>query len=514
MIRPPVRRAGAAESGNMLAAVYLALVPVIGIVSTLFLRSTAEVRMHESRKNEVRAVQRALAAIEAARNEVTNSTYTSAHNDRITLALAQTTLASARPDPHGTPGMYLALDTQTGERILVDDPAALAPGQQAFRLLRTIDFEDDLSGEADDGDDKVSVYVVPLTGLWHMIEARATVNGISRTGRVLVRERDPFTRYGIFINSHYQGISGSPKGDIHTNRTLQIFYPGSVFDDFVSARDSFQWMIGASAANTTFNAGYSVPNPNIPMPSLNDIQGIRPFATGSYYVNNLYKDTEITFQGTNVLIRAKLISNNVVYTLHNGPLPPQGVIYSEGNIKSVQGDVNGRVTVATASATGTKIAGSIRYVDGDGDPAMLNPTTPENYIHNPAYDGNSSVGIVSLGPVLYASTIPMTIELHAAIFCSAGHVGLPGLSFTSNGAYCTGYDPTFQKTNLNVLGCTISDRRWVGTVVNSSGAVLSGFQDGYIEYDRELLNKPPPHFLEIDRPMFKAVEIVENLVDL
>ena len=71
-------------------------------------------------------------------------------------------------------------------------------------------------------------------------------------------------------------------------------------------------------------------------------------------------------------------------------------------------EVNGRVTVGFGSTTGVKITNSIRYVDGSGQPAMLNPTTPSNYIHNPAYAGNSSVGVISQGPVLYASTIPST----------------------------------------------------------------------------------------------------------
>ena len=35
-----------------------------------------------------------------------------------------------------------------------------------------------------------------------------------------------------------------------------------------------------------------------------------------------------------------------------------------------------------------------------------------------------------------------------------------------------------------------------------------------IQYDRNLLNNPPPHFLEVDRPLFKAIEILENVVDI
>lgn len=506
----PRRRAR--ERGNLLAAVYISLIPVIGIITAFSMRTANEIHAHEARKSEVKATQRALAAMEVARNEIMNSTYTSANNDKIKTTLQQTNTSSLRPDLSGNG--YLAIDLDTGERVsyysLVGLPSNISP----FKALRTVDLVDDVTGELDDSDDKVTIYIAHLTNLWHMIEARATVSGVSRTSRLLVRERDPFSRFGVFINSHYQGISGAPKGDIHTNRKLQIFYPGSVFDDFVSARDGFQWMIGATAGNTTFNGGYAAPTAQIAMPSLADVTNLKPFATGNYYIPNTYKDVQITFSGADVLIKATNKATNVVTTLHNGSLPPNGVIYAEENIKVLKGDVNGRVTVACASATGVKITGSLRYIDEDGDPAMLNPTTPANYTHNPDYEGNSTLGVISNGPVLYASTVPNTLELHGAIFSRTGNVGVPGLTFTSNGQYVSAYDSTFQKLNLNILGCTLADKRFVGSVVNGSGTVLSGFRDGYMEYDRTLLNTPPPHFLEIDRPMFKGVEIVENLVDV
>ncbi|MAG54945.1 MAG: hypothetical protein CMJ83_01510 [Planctomycetes bacterium] len=499
------------ESGNILAAVYLSIVPIIGVIAAFHLRTGVEMKIHQARKFEIRASQRAIAALEVARNQVLNSSYTSSNNDVLQAALTQVENSSLMSgDPYFGDG-YVAFDVNTGRKVEIQTGTGLAANLRAYRHLVTIDLEDDLTGETDDATDKVSVYVVNLAGMWHMMEARATVGDVSRTARMLVRERDPFTRFSIFIDNHYQGIAGSPRGDIHTNQTLQLFFPDGNYDDFVSAKDGFEWLIGASLGNTSFNSGYAAPTAEIAMPSLNDIQGIQPFAAAPYYVDDTYDNVEIEFQGDQVVIKARKIATGLVETVHDGDLPPGGVIYAENSVIELGGDVNGRVTVA--SEGDVTITDSVRYVDGEGDPAMLNPNDPVNYMENPAYDGASAVGIIANGPVLYDHGIPSTFELHAAVFSSSGNVGLPGLTFTANGAYATGYDPSFQKQNLNILGATISDKRFVGTVVDWYGNILSGFQDGAIEYDRDLLNNPPPHFLEIDRPLFKGVEVLENLVD-
>ncbi len=507
--RGPRRRS---ERGNLLGVATLVLVPVIGLVGGFYGRTASEMRAHEQRRDEILATERAFAAIEIGRNIVTNSTYTSARNDRLKNAV---TAGVLRPDWNDdSESRFIGFDTATGDRISFDNVDDLPVSGRPYYLLQTVDLEDGVIGDADQDTDEVSVYCVALTGLWHMLEARCKVGTMSRTARIYVRERDPFTRYSIFIDNHYQGISGAPKGDIHTNRTLQLYYPDGVYDDFVSARDGFQWMIGGSFANTQFNAGYAAPTAEVVMPALADIAAIRPFASAPYYISSTYKDIEVIMTGANVQIRAKHNTTSVLSTLYNGPLPANGVIYAERNISRVEGTLNGRLTVATASTTGTTITGSVRYVDGNGNPAMLNPTSPTTYTRNPAYEGRSAFGIVSLGPVVYSMSLPTNFEFNGAIFSSAGNVGAPGLTFTSNGAYVSAYNAAFRKSTMCTLGSVIADRRYVGSVVNGSGTVLSGFDNGATIYDRELLNNPPPHFLEIDRPLFKGIEILEHNFDI
>jgi hypothetical protein len=506
----PAIRLRTDERGHLLGLVAIAIIPVLGLVAAFYGRNVQEMQAYRARQDEVRATNRALAAIEIGRHLIMNSSYTSGRNDRL-VAASQS--GAFRPAWLGPPGSFVGFDLTDGRRRTIPDPANPPPGVIPFRLLAEVDLEDDETGEPDDASESAAIYVAKLTDLWSVMEVRALHGSVVRTARVMVRERDPFTRYAIFIDNHHQGISGSPKGDIHTNRGLQIFYPGAVFEDFVSARDGFQWMIGAAPTNTSFLGGYAAPSAQIPMPDLQDIQGLRPFAAGSAYIDSTYKDVEIRFQGSQVQIRARRVANNALVTLHQGPIPPGGVIYAEGRIVVLEGDLQGRVTVATASAQGAVITGSLRYVDGDGDPAMLNPTTPASYVHNPDYEGHSALGVISLGPVTYATTVPTTLEIHGAIFSSAGHVGLPGLAFNSTGSAVTAYNASFKKDNMLVLGSTVADRRWVGSVVNASGKLLSGFRDGAIVYDRTLLHNPPPHFLEVDRPVFRAVEILETVIE-
>lgn len=502
------RRVGRGQRGTTLAVLIVALMPVAALVTVFQMRSHFEIRAHQSRKEEVRAVERCLAALEVARNQIINSNYHSGNNDRLVQVHQQTEASTLRPNPVGAG--YLAFDSETGEAHVFTnaDTTLLEPRYRPYRLLTTVDLEDGLDGEFDDAYDKIPIYAASIVGYWHVVEARAQVGQVGRTGRMFVRERDPFTRFAIFIDSHYQGISGSPKGDIHTNKKLQIFYPDAYFEDFASAHEGFQYLCGGSQEATTFAGGSNSASDVIQMPDINDIQNIKPNATGPYLVASTHDNVSVIFSGDQVRIAARRIATGETEVLHDGDLPSGGVIYAENSIVELEGDLDGRITVV--SEGNVNITDSLRYVDADGDAARLNPDSPDNYLPNPDYEGSSALGVIGNGPVLYDPGIPDTFELHAAVFSSSGNVGLPGLTFTSNGAYVSRYDSSFQKQNLNVLGVTIADKRFVGTVVNSSGTVLSGFQDGSIEYDRSLLNRPPPHFLAVERPLFKGIEILEG----
>jgi len=542
-IAPRTASPGLPERGSMLAVVSVALLPVIGLISIFFSRSVNEMHAHMARRHADMAVQRSLAAMEIARNIITNSNYDDPayanKNARIWEALSRNDVDHLRPSPDGN--LFMFFNRDTGRREYRTYGEVLAPGgnYSAYRLLTEVDLVDDLTGEADDASEKVRVYVVQLTDLWHMLEAEATVRGVTRTSRVVVRERDPFTRFSVLIGSHYQGISGTPKGDIHTNEKLQIFFPDGHFDDFVSAYQGFEWFIGADWSNTDFAGGYDETTAApIVLPDLNEVQArMRPpvadlssWERGSdyLYVGTDYENIQITFNDEDVVVTAEHVTNpGVPVPIYNGSLRDMSRIYVTGAITSIEGDLNGRLSVATESSQGVNITGSLRYVDGDGDPAMLNPNDPNNYGPNPDYDGNSALGIIAPeGPVLYDHGIPDTFEMHAAVY-AGDSVGLPGLGFTGPdapypynhpsfgpGQYVYTYDPSFQKQNLNMLGLTIADHRWVGSVVDGNGNVLSGFQDGSINYDRSLLNNPPPFFLDLERPLFKAVEILENSVDI
>jgi hypothetical protein len=85
------------------------------------------------------------------------------------------------------------------------------------------------------------------------------------------------------------------------------------------------------------------------------------------------------------------------------------------------------------------------------------------------------------------------------------------MGYNSSGDWTGSYNSSFVRDNLCILGAMIMNYSGVNQIYNSStGAVLSGFEERAIRYDWDLLNNPPPHFLSIDRPMFRGIEIVQD----
>ncbi len=361
-------------------------------------------------------------------------------------------------------------------------------------------------------------WVSRLADGWYQIDAVASVGGRRAQVRSLVRERDPFSRFGAFVNRHPLGIGGSPKGDVHTNRVMQLFYAGGVYEDAVTARDGFEWLVGANAGNTTFSGGVDDHHAEIPMPNAAEIATLAQYGDGAVEsllggANPALFDAKVTLRGTQYDLLLVRKDGTGTLTATSLPMPPDGVLFVPMGIKALEGTLDARLTVV--STGGVTITNSLRYIDEAGEPAYRNglSTNPdaEPYEPNPAYAGNAALGVIADSHILYASGVPSYLEVNGFFFSATGRYGLPGLTFTADGKYVTAYDPTFQKQSCRRYGGIATDLRIVSTVVNGSGLVLSGFKKGKSVYDRRLLSEPPPHFLAIDRPLFSCYRVVGSL---
>jgi hypothetical protein len=202
-----------------------------------------------------------------------------------------------------------------------------------------------------------------------------------------------------------------------------------------------------------------------------------------------------------------------------------GTLFIDGRITRLQGDLNGRLTVVGNEKV--RVTGNLRYVDDEGDTAMLNGgdyTQP--YERNPDYQGHSTLGVIARDDVVITDRVPSQAEINATLMSTTGRVGIDGFAITEAGepttdymlgltpeerARETAYDATsyrtrqFTKDSLRRLGGIISNDRILETFIRPRGDgtsyVDAGFKRGNMKYDINLMFNPPPNFVEVPRPV-------------
>jgi type II secretory pathway pseudopilin PulG len=107
-------------------------------------------------------------------------------------------------------------------------------------------------------------------------------------------------------------------------------------------------------------------------------------------------------------------------------------IYIDGRVTRLYGDVHGRVTLIANEKV--RVTGSLRYVDDQNDPAMLNGGDySEPYQRNEAYNGDSVLGVIARDDVLFTRDMPYSSEINATLMSSTGRVGIDGFAITEAG---------------------------------------------------------------------------------
>jgi len=106
--------------------------------------------------------------------------------------------------------------------------------------------------------------VIPGTGVfvedagparWYRLVSTGEYNRETAATTAFVRDGTPYVSYNYYVEEHPLGISGRPRGKLHTNEEMNFYFPDGYYDGYVTAVDGFDYQAGATIANTTLAGG-------------------------------------------------------------------------------------------------------------------------------------------------------------------------------------------------------------------------------------------------------------------
>jgi hypothetical protein len=257
------------ERGTILLVVVFIATAVAGLAAISAARVVTETKRQRSLEDETRAISSAYAQINMAMNVVNNAEYDLMnHNLELRAAidglyggtaseLQTVTTTEAPPSPGGEESGYLSEETKEGEEKVLEwlqDPdGTIKYGFIRGTNVRVYHARDYLkrlhrlkTGETSVPDFDPS----SQSDGYFVLEAAGRSGGVVRLVSSLIRETQPFSAYVFFQNRGVLGISGAPKGLVHSNEKIAFYFPEGDYRDAVSAVDGFEWMAGAEPGNT------------------------------------------------------------------------------------------------------------------------------------------------------------------------------------------------------------------------------------------------------------------------
>ena len=247
----------------------------------------------------------------------------------------------------------------------------------------------------------------------------------------------------------------------------------------------------------------------------------------------------VTNTWTEEVWHAPTLVSTDYFTLSDGG----STIYIDGRITRLYGDLKGRLTIVGNEKV--RVTGNIRYVDDEGDTAMINGGDyKKSYERNPEYQGSSTLGVIARDDILYTDSLPRKAEINATLMSVNGRVGIDAFwadvntgevykdSWGNRNTYLTAlqreieraYDyhktyktKLFKKDSLRRIGGIISNNRVLETYIKTgndgNSYVDAGFKRGNMKFDINLMFNPPPNFVEVPRPVltyFVPIIMVRN----
>ena len=453
---------------------------------------------------------------------------------------------------------------------------------------------------------------IPGTGVWveetevpHWFLLTSAVDRASAQphARCYLRDSTSYAAYNYYVEDHGLGISGSPTGWIHSNRSVQFYFADGWYQDYVSAGEGFDFLRGATRENTQLNGGtdstaerkallgkfdlgalaadatWSAPAQvdahvvfegdqvrfdlwekdhweTVPTTLYRRIEGApvwqevtrttytterqlvpvtysrqvwQEYTDGStsgtgtdvggggggYWVTETWTEMEWRdvrvatgtttewewvptytyepYEGTReVWVRGEFLETVMQ--------PADGIFHIDGTVRSVKGNLNGRVTLLVNEKA--EISDSLRYVDEDGDTFYLGGDSADSeYRQNPEFDRDGhALGILCRGDLLYSRSCPEHLEINASLISLEGRVGFEGIRIHDDGRAEVSGSPTL-KGSLRRAGSIMSRYCVMSTLLGPSG-VLTGFTSGSSDFDLDLRMNPPPGYPFEERPFY------------
>ncbi len=287
-----------------------------------------------------------------------------------------------------------------------------------------------------------------------------------RRNRLVIRT-ESFSRYAYFTDNETSSVGARIwfitgdriEGPTHTNGIFNM-HGRPVFDGPVSSRAPTinMWGGGPPTTDPVFNGGLQLGADPIPFPGTPPNALIQAAGNGG---ESFTGDTQVTLlsNGTmRVTNSARRLNNQVM------PLPGNGALYVSGGNLTLQGTLNGQLTIGT-----------------DRDVRIANPVV---YAADPVQNPNSDdlMGIVAGRNVVVTSQAPQNVRIDAAIMA----LSTSFMVETWNQAPPRGI--------LTLYGGVIQKHRGpVGTFDTNTGKRVTGYQKDY-RYDTRLRAISPPFF--------------------
>lgn len=178
--------------------------------------------------------------------------------------------------------------------------------------------------------------------------------------------------------------------------------------------------------------------------------------------------TDVTDYGTAIDNRVQINCTGSSCIGNSYLLPSNGVIYVENGYKNlwVEGTVNGRVTVVTAS---------LPYNSGYFAPSIY---IPNNIVYDSSCNGNCAIGLISQNYILISYNAPSDLIINAALITQYKSIGR------------LNYPDDTDKGTLTTFGAFMSN----GKSYFGYSSPSRGYNTWNFNYDSNFINSPPPYF--------------------
>ena len=246
------------DRGSVLLVVVVFLATAIaGLAAIMSGRVVHAARDQKIIEDEGRALNSAYAQIHMAMNVVNNSAYDAEnHNLELRAAINGThggTVGGETVEFEGANGGehtgYLGEAEVVAWMDDVNDPEYGLIKSTNVRVYRGRDYIKRLA-RIKGTDVDPTIDPAGLSDSYFVLEAAGRVGDTVRLVSALVRENEPFSSFVFFQNRATLGVSGAPRGLIHSNEKVAFYFPEGNYVDSVSAVDGFAYEAGATVDNT------------------------------------------------------------------------------------------------------------------------------------------------------------------------------------------------------------------------------------------------------------------------